>query len=355
MDEYIVVKQFKDFSVKDPFFESLSADYEGFEKWFARKTNENAFIVAKNAELKAFMYVKKEDEPIELTDEENLEAHERIKFGTFKINSTGTILGDRFLGYMLRKIVSETDIDECYVTVFDKHNKTIRLFERFGFEKVGHNLRGEWVLVKYMKKTQSDDYKNFPKISISNSSIHQLAFYPTYHDKLFPESRVKGSNTTTVADEAPSNTITKTYLSSIKSTQKIKSGDILVVYRTNPNKTRYAAFNSVASAVGKVLSVKNIDDFSSFEEFISYIGKGTVFSLRELQMFWQEKKYKYLIKFIYNFSLKKRPILIQIKEIGATPDVSYAGEEYWGHATYTKEQFLKLLEQGDVNESFIIN
>lgn len=354
MNDYIERKQFNEFSITDPFFTTLREDYDGFDSWFIKKSNETAFVVQNDGELKAFMYVKSEKEPIELTDEANLNSVERIKFGTFKINSTGTILGDRFLAFMLRKIVTFNNIEECYVTVFDKHVKTIHLFERFGFEKKGHNSRGEWVLVKNLHKVYVDDYKNFPKITVSQGKIHQLAFFPKFHDMLFPESQPVNSEVN-IADGAPSNTVTKTYLTKIPGASAIQQGDVLVVYRTKPNGALSANFGSVATAVGKVISVRNINDFSSYSEFVEFVGKGTVFSEHELQSFWNNKSYPYLIKFIYNFSFKKRPILRDIRDIGATPDISYTGDPYWGHAVYTNEQFLKLLFKGEVNESFIIN
>ena len=289
------VKSLTNFQLQILFFSTLREDYDGFDSWFIKKSDETAYVVQNDGELKAFMYVKSEKEPIELTDETDLNSIERIKFGTFKINSTGTILGDRFLAFMLRKIVTFTNVEECYVTVFDKHVKIIHLFERFGFEKKGHNSRGEWVLVKNLRKVYVDDYKNFPKITLSQGKIHQLAFFPKFHDMLFPESQPVNSEVS-IADDAPSNTVTKTYLTKIPGASTIQQGDLLVVYRTKPTGALSANFGSVATAVGKVISVKNINDFSSYSEFVEFVGKGTVFSEHELQSFWNSKSYPYLIK-----------------------------------------------------------
>ena len=48
--------------IDDPFFQSLKEDYDGFEGWFSRKSNEDAYIFRENANLAGFLYLKDEDE-----------------------------------------------------------------------------------------------------------------------------------------------------------------------------------------------------------------------------------------------------------------------------------------------------
>ena len=57
--------KFKEVNLEDPFFDSLKADYKGFEEWFGRKSDNDAYIQKKNdSSLQAFLYLKIEDEAI---------------------------------------------------------------------------------------------------------------------------------------------------------------------------------------------------------------------------------------------------------------------------------------------------
>lgn len=60
-------------------------------------------------------------------------------------------LGEGSLGVALW-YWQETQYNQIYVTVFDKHFELISLFERFGFKMVGTNARGECVYIKNREK-----------------------------------------------------------------------------------------------------------------------------------------------------------------------------------------------------------
>ena len=78
---------FANISLADPFFDSLKADYPGFEAWFGRKATENAFVqYGDNGQLQAFLYLKEERDAV--TDvSPQLPAAPRLKVGTFKIEA----------------------------------------------------------------------------------------------------------------------------------------------------------------------------------------------------------------------------------------------------------------------------
>lgn len=65
--------------------------------------------------------------------------------------------------------------------------------------------------------------------------------------------------------------------------------------------------------------------------------------------FWREKKYPYLIKMLYNIALNKRPIRKQLVE-----DIGLDAKKRWVALKLTDEEFFKILELGEVDESFII-
>lgn len=125
-------QQFKDVNLSDPFFDSLKSDYPKFEQWFASKGEAQAYV-SYNEEniIDGFLYLKVEDE--ELNDmTPSFPLKKRVKCGTFKIDGHGTKLGDRFV----RKIFDFSlafNIDEIYVTIFDKHEGLIRLLTKYGF------------------------------------------------------------------------------------------------------------------------------------------------------------------------------------------------------------------------------
>lgn len=57
--------KFKEVKLGDPFFDSLKEDYDSFEKWFEKKSEDNAYIQEKeDGSLQAFLYLKIEDEAI---------------------------------------------------------------------------------------------------------------------------------------------------------------------------------------------------------------------------------------------------------------------------------------------------
>ena len=57
-------KPFAQIDVKDPFFDTLRKDYQGFEDWFERKAQEgaNAFVMhGEDGTLQAFLFLKVEE------------------------------------------------------------------------------------------------------------------------------------------------------------------------------------------------------------------------------------------------------------------------------------------------------
>ena len=83
-------KLFKDINLKDEFFDSLKADYPGFETWFNKKAEkgETAYTF-EDDKIQGFLYLKEEcEEDYDITP--NLEKKRRLKVGTFKINAHRT-------------------------------------------------------------------------------------------------------------------------------------------------------------------------------------------------------------------------------------------------------------------------
>ena len=148
---------FSDVDLNDVFFDSLKEDYPEFSEWFGRKSHQGAqaLVFSDESGVGAFLYLKEENEPIELVDAK-LPALPRLKIGTLRIAEKyrGIRLGEGAIGVALWQWRS-LGIKEIYVTVFEKHDLLIKLFEEFGFSFVGYNARHERI---YLKNRDNIDY-----------------------------------------------------------------------------------------------------------------------------------------------------------------------------------------------------
>ncbi|NXZ87927.1 GNAT family N-acetyltransferase [Serratia fonticola] len=126
-------KYFCDVDLNDPFFNSLRADYDGFDAWFLSKKQNIAYVSHNEVgEIDGFLYLKIEDEALDdMTPSFN--KIKRVKLGTFKIDAHGTKLGERFVRIVFQYAM-KNKLKEIYVTIFDKHLGLIKLLTKYGFE-----------------------------------------------------------------------------------------------------------------------------------------------------------------------------------------------------------------------------
>ena len=92
--------KFGKIDLNDTFFDTLKEDYLGFDKWFIRKYDEEAYITinSNNGMLLSFLYLKVEDENENYSNiNPQFSAKRRLKVGTFKVISNGFRLGERFV------------------------------------------------------------------------------------------------------------------------------------------------------------------------------------------------------------------------------------------------------------------
>ena len=135
----------------------------------------------------------------------------------------------------------------------------------------------------------------------------------------------------------------------MKNVTKIKHHDILVIYRTTDEQNR-AFYRSVATSLCVVEDVRNINSFATEQEFIKYCARYSVFSEEELRDFYKTKRYPYIISFTYNLALPKR-----INRAKLISDVGLNGQNRWSVVELTDNQFNKIVELGEVDESIIVN
>src|SRR5262249_55642969 len=122
------------------FFDSFRAEYEGFDRWFAKKSQEPAYVCYEGDRLVAFLYVKVEDQREPYPDiVPTFSAKRRLKIGTFKVELNGFKLGERLLKIAFDNAVVQR-VDDIYVTIFPRsilQQRLIQLLEEFGFYLYG--------------------------------------------------------------------------------------------------------------------------------------------------------------------------------------------------------------------------
>lgn len=348
MGNYLEKKKFENINLNDPFFDSLKSDYKEFESWFTKKKNEEAYVFYENQLLQGFLYIKFEDGPI-IDVEPHIYCKRALKIGTLKINPHGTRLGERFIKKALDHAIS-MEVDLCYVTIFEKHSTLVSLLNKYGFFKQAVKISDngiENVLVKNLKESKKDILLDYPLIDVRNKDKYILSIYPQYHSKMFPDSILRNESIDILEDVSYTNSIHKIYVCRMPVYQA-KRGDILVIYRTK-DKGKPAEYSSVVTSICVVEEIRSQDEFKDFNEFFEYANTYSIFDKNDLK-FWYNKGGCYTVKMTYNAALSKRLIRKKlIEEFG----LDRFG--YWGFFKITDEQFNRILQEGGVSESIIIN
>lgn len=189
---------------------------------------------------------------------------------------------------------------------------------------------------------------NYPLIRMNNRNF-LLSIYPQWHTRLFPESILNNEDDSLIKDVSHSNSIHKVYLTSMRGINGLRNGDNILIYRTTDNQGP-AAFRSVATSVCVVEEYRNIQEFLSLQDFKNYCGPLSVFTDAELAGLYARKNYPHIIKFSYNFPLKRRIIRRDLMTI-----TGYTDEDYWGFMRLSDAHLRAILQAGGVNESLIVN
>lgn len=327
-------------NLQDTFFDSFREDYTNFDKWFNKKADEIAYVCHHNNILSAFLFIKVEDENEPYSDiNPPFAKKKRLKIGTFKVTSNGFKLGERFLKIIFDNAI-QYDVAEIYVTIFDKRHEQLRLIELL--EDWGFKLHG-------IKTTASGDEKvyvrdfgrnvdeqnpkfTFPRLS-KTSDVYIVPIYPEYHTELFPDSILRTESPLNFVENEPHrNALSKVYISHSLE-RNLKSGDIILFYRTG------GFYAGVATTIGIVESIKK--DIQSEDELIQLCRKRTVLKDDELKKFWTRYKTNkpFIVNFLYAYSLPKRPNLKLLHELGVIPDIK---EMPRGFRKIDRDLFLKL-------------
>lgn len=356
-DMDLEIKPFSELDIDDTFFDSLKNSYPEFPQWFNKKraNGESAYVFFdEEGKIIDFLYLKIEKG---IMDDVTpvLPIKKRLKVGTFKILPRHTRRGERFMKKIMDRAIAD-DVDEVYVTIFPKPelNYLIRLFESYGFYHVAnknHNEKNyEYVLVKNMRMIEGNIVKDYPFVTKKDSSKYILSIKPDYHTALFPDSILNNENSyDLVQDVSPTNSIHKIYICWMKDVDKLKQGDLLLIYRTNDGKG-YANYRSVITSVCTVNEVKTFKDFKDEDDFIEYTNQYSVFSPYDLRRWYKFKNNFIVVKMLYNVAFTKKVIRKTLLE-----DVGLEGDVYWGFFRITDEQFNQIVKLGQADGRYFID
>ncbi|MCB0739044.1 MAG: GNAT family N-acetyltransferase [Bacteroidetes bacterium] len=289
--------------LNDVFFDSLKADYKGYDNWFKKcvKEDRDCYSLRLNDRLAALLIYN-----IETAHSHEIESIKgnAIKICTLKVDDDflGNKLGELFIQKMI-ELAIEQSIEAVYVTAYEKQNALIKQFERFGFRKEEfQNKQGEKELrlTKYLKEkwNAKNSAKQHPFYKDGDDVQKFIVpIQPYFYSTLFKDGGLRmGSLFDQSEDsltEIQGNTIVKVYVGGF-TRKDIEPGDLLLFYAS---KTRKAI-----EPIGIVDSYKQISDF---DELWSFVQKRTVFKKAYLQSLLKEKKTVSAIKFRLSHYLSK--------------------------------------------------
>ena len=215
----VLKTKFGRINLNDNFFTSLKEDYDGFQRWFIKKYDEEAYITinANNGLLLSFLYLKVEEKDENYKDITPIfPPKKRLKVGTFKVINNGFRIGERFMKIIFDNALANK-VEEIYVTIFNRREeqrRLIDLLEQWGFVLWG-NKNEEFVYVRdFSKKVDFDNLRHtYPYIS-SNKDCFIVPIYPEYHTELLPDSILNNESPEEFIEDFPHrNAVSKVYIS----------------------------------------------------------------------------------------------------------------------------------------------
>jgi GNAT superfamily N-acetyltransferase len=271
---------------RDPIFDSVRAEYAGFDSWLAKcrlETRDVAIILGTDGMYAGVCIVARKGDKFGARAK-------FLKICQFKVDDQyrgrryGELLLKAAFDYRLKN-----NYDYAYVTVFERHDGLVRLFEDFGFSRwVDRSDRGEVILVKRFNPT-SDDRNGVPALDFhirfgppalnaDRSQTFVVPIVPEFHRLLFPdaEAQVVGAQLplglpTPEPDRPFGNSLRKAYLCHAQ-VRTLAPGATLLFYRSHDLKG--------VSCVGVVeRASREVDP----DDIARLVGKRTVYSYEQIK------------------------------------------------------------------------
>lgn len=330
------------------FFDGLKNSYPGFETWLERKKNEDAYCYFENNKLLAMLMLKNEEIGEDYSDiSPTMKTNRKLKISTFKVDIRKKKIGERFIKIIFDQALY-SNVNEIYVTIFDDTDEKkalIRYFERFGFHYHGKKNGRELVYVRSMNKNyiKDDPLKTYPYIDKNNDS-YVAAILPAYHTFLLPDSKLSRESYRNIHMPVEY-AIKKYYITATGFKPKPSIGDNLVFYRMKEGciPAKYSSVLTTIGIVTDIYSPSNIDDL------VEKVKGKTVYTEDEIRNYYISRiKNTYVIEFAYITTLENKINLNDCLEN------SILFEPPRGVEKISKEQFNKILEIGNIDNSIII-
>jgi GNAT superfamily N-acetyltransferase len=268
-----------------PFFDSIRADYAGFDDWLRRKAMEGrrAWVYRDGVDhaISAIcIYAVQHNEPI--TDAGDVLAGDALKLCTFKVGDAvrGRKVGELFLRAAFQYATNHR-CESIFLHANDTQQRNLtNLIEDFGFRHVGQ-YHGDGVYVKAHPiqapavQVAPFDYVRlyFPHyMSGANVQKFLVPIQPQFHDILFPDYQDPGH---ALPDGHPhrhvGNAIKLAYLCHTPSKQA-RPGDIVMFYRSHDMRS--------LTTLGVVESYTWSE---SAEDIARIVSRRTVYSDRQIE------------------------------------------------------------------------
>lgn len=265
--------------LEDDFFTTLRRDYLGFDKWFEKKQlkGEKAYVTTKENKITSFLMLKEEDKNEDYSSFDiPFKPGKRIKISTFKVSDTGKKIGECFIKIMVNEAIKK-NIDEIYVTTFEKQESLIYLLKQYGFQlytykntpKSDGSIEKEAIYLKNLK-----DKTQYPFVQLQSQGIFICPVIPKYHKLLFEdaEEEYQISIDDTQGKNTSANAIKKAFITNSK-IKMINPGDIVLFYASHDKKA--------ITTLGIVETTWN--KFESQEEIFNIVRKRTAYNENELK------------------------------------------------------------------------
>lgn len=299
---YVVEREAYAIDRTDALFDSLRADYEGFDAWFdekCAKEHRKCWTVEVGGALAGIVIRKDETR----SDAQMIKSpgQKILKLCTFKMRPEyrGQKFGEQLLKQCLW-FAQTNGYDVVYVTAFADKEDLMHMLQSYGFTVTGRQDNGELVLEKALRRgplladAQTDilafDRSSYPRFYDGGRvAKFYVPIQGAYHEKLFPEISFRAplplfaeaglarDRTATVRQErTPGNTIRKVYLCRAQA-KSLKPGDMLLFYLSKDERLEASQCLTTIGIVEQLRESKTVDDL------VRMTAKRSVFSGEELK------------------------------------------------------------------------
>jgi L-amino acid N-acyltransferase YncA len=280
----------RDIVSTDPIFETLRAEYQGFDVWLRQcvENGRKAWVIDSPTGALAGVCIFKQEEAGPLGDRGQQVSGRILKLCTLKVSESHA--GFRYGELLLKTAFRHAEVggfEFIYATCFERHWELQQFMEEFGFRHNGAYAKdGDLYLVKRCTWTDHDHgsmspiefHVSFgpPAVKTSGAESFVIPIQPRYHDLLFPD--VAKQLRLLAGQDAFGNAIRKAYLCHSAIT-RIKAGSLLLFYRSDDSQSI------------EVLGVAESTLASNSPQHVArFVGKRTVYPYSMIAEMCERKK-----------------------------------------------------------------